>query len=283
MDTTPSYKRVRRDALERPTVVRLPAGASAGARALFIAAGPCSVETPEQIDAVAAAVAAAGANVLRGGAYKPRTSPYAFPGLGPSGLVMLSEAAARHGLDIVTEVLDPRDVAAVAGVAGMLQIGTRNMHNFALLREAGASGKPVLLKRGFAATIDEWLHAAEYVLTSGSDQVVLCERGIRSFDPRTRNVLDLAAVPLVKGLSHLPVVVDPSHATGTSALVTPMALAAVASGADGLLIEVHPNPQAAFSDGAQSLTPAEFGGLMRSLEPVAAAVGRSMPSNVIAA
>ena len=198
--------------------MRLSNGASFGGETLALCAGPCSVESEEQIDATAAAVARAGANVLRGGAFKPRTSPYAFQGLGRHGLALLRGAADRHGLAVVTEVLDPRDVAMVAEYADMLQIGARNMQNFALLREAGLAGKPILLKRGFAATVDEWLMAAEYVLVEGNLQVVLCERGVRSFDSATRNLLDLSVVPLLAELTHLPVVVDPSHATGLARL-----------------------------------------------------------------
>ncbi|MHB8148262.1 MAG: 3-deoxy-7-phosphoheptulonate synthase, partial [Vulcanimicrobiaceae bacterium] len=231
-----------RQAREHRTVVRLANGASFGAETLAICAGPCSVESPEQIELTAAGVALAGANVLRGGAFKPRTSPYAFAGLGIAGLELLRGAADRHGLAVVTEVLDPRDVAAVARYADMLQIGARNMQNYPLLREVGESGVPVLLKRGLSATIDEWLMAAEYVLVAGNEQVVLCERGIRSFDPATRNLLDLCAVPLLADLTHLPVIVDPSHGTGLARLVQPMALAGVAAGADGLLVEVHPDP-----------------------------------------
>lgn len=280
---TPGYKRVHASAQTDATVITLPGGAAAGGRALLICAGPCSVESPEQIDLTAAAVAAAGANVLRGGAFKPRTSPYTFSGLGTAGLRLLRDAADRHGLAVITEVLDPRDVAEVARFADIIQIGTRNMHNFALLREAGAAGKPVLLKRGFAATVDEWLNAAEHLAVAGCSNVLLCERGIRSFDPHTRNVLDLGAVALAKQLSHLPVIVDPSHATGRRDLVMPMARAAIASGADGLLIEVHPQPHAALSDGPQSLLFEDFAELMRAIEPVAAAVGRTLPSNAFAA
>jgi 3-deoxy-7-phosphoheptulonate synthase len=216
--------------------------------------------------------------VLRGGAFKPRTSPYAFQGLGRTGLELLRAAATRHHLDVVTEVLDPRDVETVAEYADMLQIGARNMQNFALLREAGLSRKPVLLKRGFAATVDEWLMAAEYLLLAGNPSVVLCERGVRSFDSATRNLLDLSVVPLLAGLTHLPVIVDPSHGTGVARLVEPMSLAGVAAGADGLLVEVHPDPANAVSDGMQSLTFEQFGSLVGKLAEVAAAVGRRLPS-----
>jgi 3-deoxy-7-phosphoheptulonate synthase len=276
-------KLARRDARAERTIVRLRNGAAFGGDTLAVCAGPCSVESFEQMDTVAKAVAAAGANVLRGGAFKPRTSPYAFQGLGERGLELLRAAADRYGLAVVTEVLDPRDVPMVARYADMLQIGARNMQNFALLREAGESRVPVLLKRGMAATVDEWLMAAEYVLLAGNEKVVLCERGIRSFDSATRNLLDLAVVPLVAERTHLPVLVDPSHGTGVARLVLPMSLAAVAAGADGLLVEVHPDPATAASDGAQSITPESFGELMRELAGVAAAVGRRLPAASLAA
>jgi 3-deoxy-7-phosphoheptulonate synthase len=278
-----SYKLVSREARSERTVVRLKNGAAFGSRELAVCAGPCSVESREQIDATAVAVVRAGANLLRGGAFKPRTSPYAFQGLGEEGLKYLREAADRTGLAVVTEVLDTRDVALVARYADMLQIGARNMQNFGLLREVGAARKPVLLKRGLSATIEEWLMAAEYVYAAGSHDIVLCERGIRSFDPQTRNLLDLAAVPVLLSLTHLPVIVDPSHGTGVRSLVMPMSFAAVAAGADGLLVEVHPNPAAAFSDGPQSLTLQNFSDLMARLAPIADAVGRSLPAPALAA
>ncbi len=269
-----AYKLARRDARPDGSTVQLPNGAAFGGEAVAICAGPCSVESREQLLATAQAVAASGANVLRGGAFKPRTSPYAFQGLGADALMMLREAADEHGMAVVTEVLDPRDVALVASHADMLQIGARNMQNFSLLREAGESGKPVLLKRGMSATIDEWLMAAEYLLVAGNPNVVLCERGVRSFDSATRNLLDVAAVPLLHSLTHLPVIVDPSHGTGVAKLVPPMALAAMAAGADGLLIEVHPHPASAASDGQQSLTFEQFEALMQQASTVARAVGR---------
>lgn len=271
------FKLVRREARSDRTVVRLRNGASFGSSVLAICAGPCSIESQSQIDATARAVAAAGANVLRGGAFKPRTSPYAFQGLGAEGLLMLRSAADRHGLAVVTEVLDPRDVEMVAAHADMLQIGARNMQNFALLREVGESQVPVLLKRGISATVEEWLMAAEYLLLAGNSSVVMCERGVRSFDSLTRNLLDLTVVPLLAHLTHLPVIVDPSHGTGVARLVFPMALAAVACGADGLLVEVHPDPPAAASDGPQSLTFAEFGSLMERLPEIAKAAQRQLP------
>lgn len=264
----------RRGAHPDRTVVALRNGTSFGGEAVVLCAGPCSVESEEQIEATAAGVAASGAAVLRGGAFKPRTSPYAFQGLGRQGLEWLRDAADRHGLAVVTEVLDPRHVEMVAEYADMLQIGARNMQNFALLREAGLAGKPVLLKRGFAATVDEWLMAAEYVLVEGNPHVVLCERGVRSFDSATRNLLDLAVVPLLAELTHLPVIVDPSHGTGLARLVEPMSLAAIAAGADGLLVEVHPEPAGAASDGAQSLTLDQFARLASRLGDVAVAAGR---------
>jgi 3-deoxy-7-phosphoheptulonate synthase len=271
-----AYKLARRDAKPEGTLVELANGASFGGPTVTLCAGPCSVESQEQIQATAAAVASCGARVLRGGAFKPRTSPYAFQGLGAQGLEMLRDAADAHGLAVVTEVLDPRDVELVAAHADMLQIGARNMQNFGLLREAGESGKPVLLKRGLSATIDEWLMAAEYLLVSGNAGVVLCERGVRSFDNTTRNLLDVAAVPLLHSLTHLPVIVDPSHGTGVAALVAPMALASLAAGADGLLIEVHPHPAAAVSDGQQSLNFEQFEALTARAGVIARAVGRRL-------
>jgi 3-deoxy-7-phosphoheptulonate synthase len=278
-----NYKLVSREARPERTIVRVSDRVSFGGATLAICAGPCSVESREQLEATALAVSRAGANVLRGGAFKPRTSPYAFQGLGEDGLRLLRDCADRHGLAVVTEVLDPRDVELVATYTDVLQIGARNMQNFTLLREVGGARRPVLLKRGIAATIDEWLMAAEYVVAAGNHDVVLCERGIRSYDQQTRNLLDLSAVPVVQGLTHLPVIVDPSHGTGVRALVAPMSLAAVAGGADGLIVEVHPNPAAAFSDGPQSLTLPSFAELMERLAPVAAAVGRTLPERATAA
>jgi 3-deoxy-7-phosphoheptulonate synthase len=276
-----SYKLVSREGRDEPTVVRLANGVTIGGETLAIAAGPCSVESREQIEQTAESVARSGANLLRGGAFKPRTSPYAFQGLGLEGLLIMRDAADAHGLAVVTEVLDVRDVETVASYADILQIGARNMQNFGLLREAGASRKPVLLKRGIAATVEEWLMAAEYVYVAGSHDIVLCERGIRSYDPMTRNLLDLTAVPLLRSLTHLPVIVDPSHGTGVRALVAPMSLAAVAAGADGLIVEVHPNPAVAKSDGPQSLTLPLFAELMQRVAPVAHAVGRTIPVKAV--
>jgi 3-deoxy-7-phosphoheptulonate synthase len=271
------FKLVSREARGESTVVQLRSGAEFGGETLAICAGPCSVESREQLSLTAAAIARNGANVLRGGAFKPRTSPYAFQGLGEEGLKLLREAADANGLGVVTEVLDVRDVELVARYADMLQIGARNMQNFPLLRAVGDVRLPVLLKRGLSATIEEWLMAAEYVYVAGNHDVVLCERGIRSYDPHTRNLLDLTAVPLLRDLTHLPVIVDPSHGTGVRGLVAPMSLAAVAAGADGLLVEVHPNPSAAYSDGPQSLTLEHFALLMGRVDAVARAVGRTIP------
>ncbi|MBV9233610.1 MAG: 3-deoxy-7-phosphoheptulonate synthase [Candidatus Eremiobacteraeota bacterium] len=272
-----SYRLVRRDARPDGTIVRLRSGASFGGPELAICAGPCGVESREQLRRTAQAVARSGANVLRGGAYKPRTSPYSFQGLGEEALKFLREAADEAELGVVTEVLDPRDVEKVAGYADMLQIGTRNMQNFPLLREVGNSRMPVLLKRGLSATVQEWLLAAEYVLLGGNENVVLCERGVRSFDVATRNLLDIAVVPLLEELTHLPVIVDPSHAMGIARLVPAVAIASVAAGAHGLLIEVHPDPPNALSDGAQSLDCEQFERLMRRLATVADFVGRRLP------
>jgi 3-deoxy-7-phosphoheptulonate synthase len=269
------YKMVGLEWHPSRTVVRVGAAAFGGSE-FVVAAGPCAIESADQVLSTARSVRASGALMLRGGAYKPRTSPYAFRGLGVAGLELLAQARAETGLPVVTEVLTPGDVAVVAQWADVLQVGTRNAQNFALLEAVGEAGKPVLLKRGMSNTIEEWLLSAEYVLSQGNPDVILCERGIRSFETATRNTLDLSAVPLVRSLSHLPVVVDPSHATGHRHLVGPMALAALACGADGLLIEVHPNPDEALSDGPQSLTPAGFQELMAALRRVAPAVGREM-------
>jgi 3-deoxy-7-phosphoheptulonate synthase len=235
---------------------------SVGRNNFVVMAGPCSVEGPEQIFTSAELVKKAGAKVLRGGAFKPRTSPYSFQGLEEEGLKLLAEARKRTGLFIVTEVITPTDVPMVAEHADILQVGARNMQNFALLKEVGRTKKPVLLKRGMSSTLKELLMSAEYIMSQGDDQVILCERGIRTFEDYTRNTCDLSAVPALKEMSHLPVIVDPSHGTGVRSLVTPVAKAAVAVGADGLMIEVHPNPEEAFSDGAQSLLPSQFEELM---------------------
>lgn len=249
-----------------------------GGKEVHLFAGPCAVESRSQLMEIAFAVKEGGATFLRGGAYKPRTSPYSFRGLAEEGLELLAEASAATGLPIVTEVMDTRLVPLVARYADILQIGARNMQNFPLLEEVATSGKPILLKRGPGATIEEWLMAAEYIMVQGNDLVILCERGIKTFETQTRNTLDLSAVPIVKHLSHLPVIVDPSHGTGKWWLVPPMSRAAVAVGADGLLIEVHYSPAEALSDGEQSLTPENYYKLVKEVQEVALSVGRSLPS-----
>ncbi len=276
------FKLSSREVRPQDTVVRIGEVEIGAGRALAVMAGPCSVETPEQTAATARAVRDAGARVLRGGAYKPSTSPYHFRGLGEAGLVILAEAACAAGLPVVTEVLTPGDVELVARHADCLQIGTRNMQNFSLLDAVGETRMPVLLKRGMSATIEELLLAAEYILAKGDPNVILCERGIRTFEKYTRNTFDVSAIPLLKRLSHLPVVADPSHGTGKWYLVAPVALAAVAAGADGLLIEVHPNPDHALKDGFQSLTFENFAALMRTVPAVASAVGRDAPRAAVA-
>jgi 3-deoxy-7-phosphoheptulonate synthase len=247
-----------------------------GGDAVVVMAGPCSVENRDQIEQCAELVARAGARVIRGGAFKPRTSPYGFQGLGAEGLKMLRTAADRHGLLVVSEVMDQTQIPLLAEYADIVQVGARNMQNFNLLRELGKQSKPVLLKRGIAASIEDLLLSAEYILAGGNYNVILCERGIRTFETYTRNTLDLSAIPAVKKLSHLPMVADPSDATGRRDVVAPMARAAVAAGADGLMIEVHPDPDRALSDGAQSLRPEQFEELMRQLQAVALAVGRTI-------
>ncbi|MEO1210894.1 MAG: 3-deoxy-7-phosphoheptulonate synthase [Cyanobacteria bacterium J06638_20] len=249
--------------------------------ALVIVAGPCSVENEEMIVETAKRVKAAGAKFLRGGAYKPRTSPYAFQGHGESALALLAAAKDASGLGIITEVMDAADIEKIAEVADVLQIGARNMHNFSLLKKIGAQDKPVLLKRGMSATIDEWLMAAEYIMAAGNPNVILCERGIRTFDSRyARNTLDLAVIPVLRSLTHLPIMIDPSHGTGKSEYVPSMAMAAIAGGTDSLMIEVHPNPSKALSDGPQSLTPERFDRLMTDLAVIGKAVNRWTDSPV---
>jgi 3-deoxy-7-phosphoheptulonate synthase len=269
------FKLASREFQRESTVVSV-GGVAVGGDGVVVMAGPCAVESHDQLMATAAAVKAAGAHVLRGGAFKPRSSPYTFQGMEEEGLRILAEARERYGLPVVTEVMSPEAVELVAEYADCLQIGTRNMQNFQLLREAGRSRRPVLLKRGMAATVQEWLMAAEYILSEGNRQVILCERGIRTFETATRNTLDLNAVPVAKELSHLPVIVDPSHGTGRATLVPPLARAALAAGADGLMVEVHPNPAEALSDGVQSLTPQDFERMMADLGRVAEAVGRRL-------
>ncbi|MFI5181533.1 MAG: 3-deoxy-7-phosphoheptulonate synthase [Thermoanaerobaculia bacterium] len=268
------YKLVSREFHPEDTIVSM-GGVPIGGKKLAVIAGPCAVESLEQTIAVAKAVKEKGASLLRGGAFKPRTSPYSFQGLGEEGLKILAAARAETGLPVVTEALDTGSIDLVAHYADALQIGARNMQNFELLKRAGRSGKPVLLKRGMSATLEEFLLAAEYVMAEGNPNVVLCERGVRTFADHTRNTLDLSVVPAVERLSHLPIVVDPSHGTGRRDKVTPMSCAAVAAGADGLIIEVHTKPEEALSDGPQALTPALFADLMARIRPIAAAVGRS--------
>ncbi len=269
------FKLASRDSKPEDTIIPLN-GIQIGGKRITVVAGPCSVESLDQMLDVAWALKEAGVHVLRGGAFKPRTSPYSFQGLGTEGLEILAEVKERTGLAIVTEVMGAEQVPLVAQYADMLQIGTRNMQNFNLLHAAGESGKPVLLKRGMMSTIEELLMSAEYILSHRNYRVILCERGIRTFETATRNTLDLSAVPVLKNLSHLPVMVDPSHGTGHWELVPAMSKAAVAAGADGLLIEVHPTPENAVSDGAQSLKPERFAQLMSQLKAIAEAVGRSM-------
>lgn len=247
-----------------------------GDNKLTVIAGPCSVENEDQIMQIARAVKEAGASMLRGGAYKPRTSPYTFQGLGVEGLKLLAKAREETGLPIVTEILDPHDLDDVVEYADVLQVGARNSQNYALLKQIGKSGKPVLLKRGMSTTIIEFLMSAEYILSEGNEDVILCERGIRTFETATRNTFDLNAIPVLKEKTHLPIIADPSHGTGYWQYVTPMALAAIAAGADGLMIEVHNNPEIAISDGGQSLKPKKFSALMEKAAPVARAVGREL-------
>jgi 3-deoxy-7-phosphoheptulonate synthase len=269
------FKLTSRDFHPQDTVVKVN-GISVGGQQLIVMAGPCAVESHEQLIETAHAVKKAGGHMLRGGAYKPRTSPYSFQGMGEQGLKILAAARRETDLPIVTEVMEPQMVPLVTAHADILQIGARNMQNYALLHAVGEAQRPVLLKRGMMSTIEELLMSAEYILSHGNDRVILCERGIRTFEPYTRNTLDISAVPLLKQLTHLPVVVDPSHGTGKWELVEPVSRAAVAAGADGLLIEVHPRPDEAVSDGAQSLKPSRFATLIKNIRPVAEAVGRTV-------
>jgi len=277
---TQPYKQVSREWKAENTVIRFPSGVAIGGDDIVMMAGPCSVESESQILETAHAVRDAGAVILRGGAFKPRTSPYSFQGLGKKGLELLAKAREETGLLIVTEAMDAEGIDLIARYGDIIQIGARNMQNYSLLKHAGRIGKPVLLKRGISATITEMLLSAEYILAEGNAQVILCERGIRSFDTATRFVFDLTAIPLVQKLSHLPIVADPSHATGLRAKVTPMARAAIAAGADGLLIEVHPAPDRALSDGAQSLAPDQFVELMRQCRAIAEVIGRRIAEPV---
>jgi len=274
---TQPYKQVSREWRSENTIVEIAPGVTVGGDSVVVIGGPCSVESEEQILAAARVVKAAGGTALRGGAFKPRSSPYSFQGLGEKGLELLARARKATGLPIVTEAMDSEGAHMVAEVADCIQIGARNMQNYSLLKTVGRMKKPVLLKRGMAATINDLLLSAEYILAEGNENVILCERGVRSFDPAARNMLDLTAIPIVHRLSHLPIIADPSHGTGLRDKVIPMARAAVAAGADGVIIEVHPEPDRALSDGAQSLYPDQFKQLVGELRAVAAAIGRSIP------
>ena len=275
------YKLASRDVKEEDTVIRFPGtNATIGGRDLAIVAGPCSIESTEQAFAIAEQVAAAGAQFFRGGAYKPRTSPYAFQGLGLEALRIMAEIRERFGLRIVTEAIDNETLELVAEWADVIQIGARNMQNFSLLKHAGRLRKPVLLKRGLSATLDEFLMSAEYIMSEGNYQVILCERGVRTFADHTRNTLDLSIVPAVQRLSHLPILVDPSHGTGKRDSVLPMARAAVATGCDGVLVEVHNHPEKALSDGPQSIYPDQFVRMMDELEQIAPVVARRLPRGI---
>jgi len=273
---TQPYKQVSREWRPENTIVTIAPGVGVGGNEVVVIAGPCSVESEEQIVTAARQVRAAGATCLRGGAFKPRSSPYSFQGLGLRGLELLALARKETGLAIVTEAMDEEGAELVAEYGDCIQIGARNMQNYSLLRFVGRLNKPVLLKRGLAATIGELLLSAEYVLAEGNPNVILCERGVRTFDNVTRNMLDLTAIPIVQGLSHLPIIADPSHGTGIRDKVIPMARAAVAAGAHGILVEVHPNPERALSDGAQSLYPEQFAQLVRELRSIAGAIGRRL-------
>jgi 3-deoxy-7-phosphoheptulonate synthase len=270
------YKQVSREWRQENTAVEIAPGVVVGGRDVVVIAGPCSVENEEQIIASARAVRAAGATALRGGAFKPRSSPYSFQGMGKRGLELLAKAREETGLAIVTEAMDEEGANLVAEYADCIQIGARNMQNFSLLKAIGRLDKPVLLKRGLAATIQELLLSAEYILAEGNPNVILCERGVRGFDPATRNLFDLSAIPLVHKLSHLPIIADPSHGVGLRDMVPPMARAAIAAGADGLIIEVHPNPDRALSDGAQTMFPEPFARLVGEMKAIAEAIGRSV-------
>ena len=270
------FKLASRQFRSQPSEIKINDEVSVGGRKLVVMAGPCSVEGEEQLLEVAHAVKDAGANVLRGGAFKPRTSPYAFQGLEVEGLKFLAKAREATGLPVVTEIMDPHDVDILCEYADIIQVGARNVQNFALLKKLGRATRPVLLKRGMSSTIKEWLQSAEYILAEGNPNVILCERGIRTFETATRNTFDLNAVPVLKEKTHLPVIVDPSHATGVWQYVTPMAYAGIAAGADGLMIEVHPHPDKAWSDGAQSLKPKRFHQLMSGLKAFAEAAGRTV-------
>mgnify|MGYP001229773610 CR=1 FL=1 len=271
----PAYKLASHEAHPEPSVVDV-AGVKIGGGNLAMIAGPCAIEGEKRMDEIAASVRASGANILRGGAYKPRTSPYAYQGMGEEGLKILRDVGRKHGLPVVTEVMDPRLVEVVERYADMIQIGARNMQNFTLLTEVGSTKKPVLLKRGMSATVVDLLMSAEYILSQGNPNVVLCERGVKGFDPATRNLFDVAAVPACKGLSHLPIIVDPSHATGRPDLIPACALAGVAAGADGVHIEVHNCPEEAMSDGPQALLPEQYEKLAGQIAAMAALLGKTI-------
>ncbi len=272
---TEKYKLVSRDFHPQDTVIDVD-GVKIGGKEIVVMAGPCAVESLEQLREAAAAVKKSGAKILRGGAYKPRTSPYDFQGLGEEGLKLLRQVADEFDMKVVTEVVDREDIALMENYADILQVGARNMQNFQMLKVLGTSKKPIMLKRGLSATISEWLNAAEYIMTGGNENVMFCERGIRTYETYTRNTFDLSAVAAIKELSHLPIVADPSHGTGRRPMVAPMARAAIAAGADALMIEVHPHPEIALSDGNQSLTPADFQALMANLGDIAKAVDRTI-------
>lgn len=268
------FKLASRDTKHEDTIIDLGDGVTVGGKKIAIMAGPCAVESETQMESIAGEMKKAGVQIMRGGAYKPRTSPYSFEGLGTDGLELLSSVAKRHGLKTITEIVDIRDIDIVGKHTDIFQIGTRNMQNFNLLKEVGKTQKPVLLKRGMSATIKEFLLAAEHIMMNGNSKVMLCERGIRTFETETRNTLALATVPLVKELSHLPIIVDPSHSTGKPTLVSSMTKAAIAAGADGILVDVHPNPQEALCDGDQAIKPETFHKLMEELKPLTEAIGR---------
>src|SRR5579872_1250284 len=277
------FKLASRDVRPEGTILDIGKGVTVGGKDVVVAAGPCAVESAEQIEKIAASVAKAGAKLLRGGAFKPRSSPYSFQGLGEEGLKLMRNAADKNGLLVVSEVMDPSQIAVMLPYVDILQVGARNMQNYHLLRSLGEIDKPILLKRGMSATIEELLLCAEYILAGGNYKVILCERGIRTFDTYLRNTLDIAAIPVIKSLSHLPVFADPSHGTGRRDKVAPMARAAVAAGADGLIIEVHSDPERALSDGVQSLYPAQFAELMDQVRAIALAVGRTITRGAVAA
>ncbi|MCO4764491.1 MAG: 3-deoxy-7-phosphoheptulonate synthase [Myxococcales bacterium] len=270
------YKQVSREWKAESTVIELSNGTRIGGNEVVVMAGPCAVESEEKLMEVAKVVAESGATILRGGAYKPRTSPYSFQGMGVEGLKILAKARDAYGLAVITEAIDPASADAVGEYADIIQIGARNMQNFALLKHVGQLGKPVMLKRGMSATIKEWLLAAEYILNAGNEQVILCERGIRSFDSATRNVMDITAVALARTLTHLPIIADPAHATGRRDMVAPVARASVAVGADGIMVETHPRPNEALSDGPQSLYPEQLQTLMVQLSQISSALGRPL-------